>query len=594
MMRPSRLLVVALLLSLAGTVRVAAQASLDASDPLALLRELTEKAGQPPGEAGAKAGDAEGKKGPSSEPAALPPATPIGEGENTGFVQPSPGLLEFHARNIDVAEAFGQLRLLLRKNIVVEPGLEARFSGDLYDVTPKEAIDVICRSSNLVSYEEGPYIYVKPAQVETVIYRLEHARAEDLVEMIQPMLSLSGAVAGTKTSDQGIVSTPEEAGGDTYASQDVVIVKDLPDVQAAVKELIEVVDAAPLQVLIEATILTAQLIDSEEQGGQLSALLGLTYDVTNASASVEGLSTGQFTSDQLTTGFQVAESHTASQLSTGGINVGFLLGPLGFFLRALRQVTNTNVLASPKVLTLNKQRGEILLGRRDGFITTTTTQTSTSQSVEFLETGTRLVFRPFIGRNGYVRLEIHPEDSDGGLNPAGLPYKETAEVTTNVLVRSGDTIVIGGLFRERQKTIETKVPLLGDLWFLGRFFRGTSDVSVREEVIVVLTPTIIDLIGQGMPQTAGDVKDGSVPLSATWIDKDRLHDSLLVAAKDLLAGKRFGSAALMLDAADDLRTDDAGSTDLRDDVWQEALPGEDGGAVDDLILQKVLAEDDEG
>ena len=78
-----------------------------------------------------------------------------------------------------------------------------------------------------------------------------------------------------------------------------------------------------------------------------------------------------------------------------------------------------------------------------------TTETTSTQTVQFLDTGTRLIFRPYIGDDGYIRMEIHPEDSDGGLQTsANLPFKSTTEVTSNVMVKDGHMIVIGGLFRE--------------------------------------------------------------------------------------------------------------------------------------------------
>src|SRR5205807_1086567 len=99
--------------------------------------------------------------------------------------------------------------------------------------------------------------------------------------------------------------------------------------------------------------------------------------------------------------------------------------------------------------------------RKDGYLTSTVTQTSTVQTVDFLDTGTRLIFRPYIGDDGYIRMEIHPEDSSGGLNDANLPFKVTTEVTSNVMVKDGRTIVIGGLFRESSDIARAQVPFLG-------------------------------------------------------------------------------------------------------------------------------------
>lgn len=114
------------------------------------------------------------------------------------------------------------------------------------------------------------------------------------------------------------------------------------------------------------------------------------------------------------------------------------------------------------------------------------------QTVEFLDTGTRLIYRPYIGDDGYIRMEIHPEDSSGGLQgSSNLPFKITTEVTSNVMVKDGHTVVIGGLFRESSTSAKGQVPGLGNLPGAGWLFRNQRDQSSREEIIILLTPHIV-------------------------------------------------------------------------------------------------------
>ena len=77
--------------------------------------------------------------------------------------------------------------------------------------------------------------------------------------------------------------------------------------------------------------------------------------------------------------------------------------------------------------------------------------------MKFLETGTLLSFRPYVGDNGNIRMEIHPEDSSGSIDTNGLPSKFVTQVTTNVMVKDGHTIVIGGLFRESHHARRSQV-----------------------------------------------------------------------------------------------------------------------------------------
>jgi type II secretory pathway component GspD/PulD (secretin) len=163
------------------------------------------------------------------------------------------------------------------------------------------------------------------------------------------------------------------------------------------------------------------------------------------------------------------------------------------FITALESVTDTTILANPKILAVNKQLGQVYIGTKIGYISQTTqTQTSTTQQVEFLDTGTKLSFRPFIGDDGYIRMDIHPKDSSGTLKSNDIPDEFSTELATNIMVKDGQTIVIGGLFRDVVVTSRTQIPLLGDLPLIGGLFRGTNDSTTRQEVIILLTVHIIN------------------------------------------------------------------------------------------------------
>ena len=114
--------------------------------------------------------------------------------------------------------------------------------------------------------------------------------------------------------------------------------------------------------------------------------------------------------------------------SFSGMSVGFSADNVQAIITALEEVTDTTLLANPKILAVNKQEGSVLIGKKIGYIDTSTqTQTSTSSSVAFLETGTRLVFRPYIASDGYIRMDIYPKDSDGSLKSNDIPDETTTE-----------------------------------------------------------------------------------------------------------------------------------------------------------------------
>jgi type IV pilus assembly protein PilQ len=178
----------------------------------------------------------------------------------------------------------------------------------------------------------------------------------------------------------------------------------------------------------------------------------------------------------------------------GGMKFGYLDGNISVFLQALESIADTNVLATPRLTVLNKHRAEILIGEKQGYVSTTVTETSTTQAVDFLETGTQLRLRPFISRDGLIRMEIHPEVSDGTVVVTGnftLPQKTVKEVTSNIMVRDGCTVVIGGLIKEQLDTTTTAVPVLGSMPWVGPLFRNKTERTQREELIVLITPRIM-------------------------------------------------------------------------------------------------------
>jgi Flp pilus assembly secretin CpaC len=171
---------------------------------------------------------------------------------------------------------------------------------------------------------------------------------------------------------------------------------------------------------------------------------------------------------------------------------------------------------------------------------TSQNDTSTTQAVEFLETGTRLAFRPYIGDDGYIRMDIYPKDSTGTLKENNIPDETSTELRANVVVKDGETVVIGGLFRDTVTTSKSQVPVLGNVPVVGALFRGTTDRVERQEVIVILTPHIIDEPAEaGGADRAEDIrrKLEGAKKGAQFFGRARLaEDAYARAAKFYLEG----------------------------------------------------------
>jgi type IV pilus assembly protein PilQ len=261
----------------------------------------------------------------------------------------------------------------------------------------------------------------------------------------------------------------------------------------------------------------------------------------------------------------------------------------------LEQITDVEILANPKLLALNKQVGKIIVGRRDGYLTTTVTETSAIQDVKFLETGTQLTFRPFIGNDGYVRMEIRPEDSVGGLTPAQLPFEQTTEVTTTVLVKDGHTILIGGLFREVSSAARDQVPLLGDLPVVGNLFRSRNDSIDREEVIILLTVHIVkddDDYADRSENQLDDAERARVGMrrGMMWHGRERLSQSYYHKAIEHFADGQHEKALWNVRMALHNQPRFLAAIDLKEEI-EQAREWEEDGSVTREFIWDIISND---
>lgn len=449
-----------------------------------------------------------------------------------------------HVVDLPLADALRMLAEPTKRNIVLSSGATGTVSVSLYDVTFDQALDAMLVSNGLGYRKDGDFVYVHPAEelsklvqsrrrYMTRVFRLTYLNAASVRALIEPMLSEKGKVSTTPPSSRGLGGSTgiEDTEGDAVASADALIVSDYEDVLREVATVIKDLDSQPKQVLIEATILRATLDDDNSLGIDFTTVGGVDFaQLSSVSPAAQSVTTGNIpTAEFDNTNFTVRSDFNGA-LPAGGFTFGILKDQVGVFVRALEQMTDTSILANPKLLALNKQVGQVIVGRRDGYLTTTITETTAIQTVEFLETGTVLTFRPFVGDDGTIRMEIHPKDSTGGLTDANLPFEQTTEVTTNILVKDGRTILIGGLFREVGTAARGQIPVLGNIPIAGALFRRTRDVTVREEVIILLTVHIVKKDGleeEESEQMYQDIERYRVGLrnEVQWFGRERLSQA---------------------------------------------------------------------
>jgi type IV pilus assembly protein PilQ len=437
-----------------------------------------------------------------------------GGGERQTVEMTDYGTVTLAVQDTDLAQVLEMLAIQSQKNIITSKNVSATISANLFDVTFHEALDSILKVNGYDYLEEGNFIYIYTLQEldeikkanqkrEARTFELNYLSASDAHELIAPLLSEVGTSSFRGDVEPGIEPDASNVGRDDWAYSAMLVVNDYAEVLERIASLLSELDTPPRQVLIEATVLQTTLDESNAYGVDFSVLADV--DFTDLTAPLEGV-TNLLSGNDATTGFQPADNEAIAIGSTvgqtagaGGFKIGVLTDEIAVFLKLLDEVTNSTVLARPKIMCINRQRAEVLVGSRVGYLSTTATQTSTTQTVEFLDTGIHLMFRPFIANNGMIRLELSPSVSEASLRTVTdaqgiavtIPDELTNELTTNVRVQDGHTLVLGGLFRESTRVTRRQVPFLGDIPIVGAAFKGQDDTVDRNEIMFLITPSIV-------------------------------------------------------------------------------------------------------
>lgn len=518
---------------------------------------------------------------PSSSPAgggssdASDPAGAQGEG-STGEAQAQPasdrrgvnvGRYDTVSLNVQETSLTQVLQLLStqgRRNIIPSPKVSGTVTANLYDVTFHEALDAILQQNGAGYIEKGNFIYVYTQEelqqirqeqrtVQHRVFELDYITANDASTFVTPLLSQAGSIAVSGEVGGGFEPDSSDGGANSYANAETMVVRDYPENLEEIATVLEKLDTRPQQVLVEATILQADLTEDLAFGVDVSVLgdIGLD-DVASGGQSSLFDAVGDMISGDIREPGATAGQTTVGNVGSGrgGVKVGVLSDNVQVFFRALDEITDTTVLAHPKILALNRQRAEVHVGERVAYLSTTATSTATTQTVDFLETGTNLALRPFVSSDGMIRLELKPSissadarDITAGNTVVTLPDETSQELTTNVMVRDGQTVVLGGLFKEDTTVSRRQVPGLGDIPIVGNAFRGQDDTVRRSEVIFLITPHIVKdralaRAGAGAKDEIERIREGSREALLPWSNTKLASSYLRDALRQLKAGNR--------------------------------------------------------
>ena len=365
-----------------------------------------------------------------------------------------------------------------------------------------------------------------PAGMIHVVY-LKNADATKLAAVLRAAFGGGGAGGGI-TGGSGISASPT---GNTGASQGNAVAN-TPNAQSAqpstggfiqadpatnslvitaaaplyrqIRGVIDQLDGRRAQVFVESMIVEMDASKAAALGFQWQGLLG---NKGNAYGLAAGTNFGTSSNNILSLSQAGAAGGAISaNASLNGLNIGLLqkvngIYTLGALARFLETVSGTNILSTPNLVALDNEEAKIVVGQNVPFVTGSFTNTGTSgstvnpfQTVERKDVGLTLKIKPQIGEGGVVRMTVFQENSSVVANSssnANGPTTNKSSVETTVVADDGQIMVLGGQMKEQYDGGQDKVPLLGDLPFVGGLFRSESRSRNKSVLLVFLRPVVL-------------------------------------------------------------------------------------------------------
>ncbi len=463
----------------------------------------------------------------SSQPSAPAPAqassapseSQASEGESvetkTSVEVTSPGNITVDFKDADIQNVLRILAFKSGVNIVAGKDVTGTVTIRLVDVPWEKALDVILKTYGYAYDRQENVIRVATVtnlnqeELSTEVFVLNYSKAADVEKSVNEMLSERGKVRSDNRSN-------------------TLIVTDMPTSLQNIRSVISRLDAATPQVLIEAKVVEITLGTTDK--------LGIDWNIRAALTGSKRPTTGPFPATQRTAlsrffpigrGSQTGSTATSTGTTTttiedfpkgkGGTGTEpiqptfpvadkaeFTFGSIDFsqfqmILDMIAQKHDTKILSEPHVVVLNNQEAKILVG--EIIAIPTFERNSTTGKMEITgyndrDLGIRLAVVPQVNNENEIVVTVHPEITnligyDDLTTEIKAPRFSTREAVTNVRIRSGQTIAIGGLIKEDTEDVKTKVPLLGDIPILDKFFSYQNKAVTKTDLLFFMTVTVI-------------------------------------------------------------------------------------------------------
>jgi len=421
--------------------------------------------------------------------APAPGGAPGAAGAFTVLVDPRANALIVRAAN---PVRMAQLRSLIQRLDQAQPGAGA--AGNIWVVPLKNA-----EATKLATVLRAAFTPGTGASVGGI------AAATGLTQQQTPAQQAAATATGNPQATAPLAASAQPTTGGFIqadpASNSLIITAPAP-LYRQVRAMIEQLDTRRAQIYIESLIVEVSGDNAADFGFQWQGLIGQNGDKYGLFAGTNSPSTAGPSIIDLTK--TVVGNGTT--LPGEGLNIGLLRNYGGVYAlaaiaRMLQSQTNTNIVSTPNLITLDNEEAKIIVGSNVPFITgqftnTGVATTSPFQTIERKDVGITLRIRPQVGEGGVVRMTIYQESSSvsaqvaPGTSNAG-PSTDKRSIESTVVVDDGAILVLGGLIEEKYSQNISKIPLLGDIPYLGALFRSESRSKTRTNLMVFLRPVVM-------------------------------------------------------------------------------------------------------
>lgn len=360
----------------------------------------------------------------------------------------------------DVARAFSNISGI---NIIVSDDVKARVTLKVQNLNWKEALKMVTEAYNITLIEKENYFILTTVErlrvieesgdLKTQVVRFNFVDVAEIKKTLTSMLSKRGKM-------------------EIDARTNSLVITDISEIVNAIQKVAFTLDTKTPQVTIEAMMLDLKLTDEEQ--------MGIDWTMTHKDRPERS----------------IAQTLSLTGSTTGEIRYGktiFSWANLTALINLWQEEKRVNILANPRILTIDNLTAAIDLIEQIPYtqVTQSTDGSSAMSSTQFKDVGVKLYVKPHITQDNHVFLNIKTEQSfRSGYTPDNQPIVDSRKTETNLMVKDGETVVIGGLRKKEDSSTRDKFPILGDIPLLGKFFRRNNNSKVDTELVIFVTPYV--------------------------------------------------------------------------------------------------------